>query len=336
MTPPDQEPLPYHLDGRPSERAGAAFLLAMLALLLGGIALLNTGVLETSYSGIAFMGIIPFAIGALATGAGLQIYSHYGCILAPVLVFAVLFPLMHYGGAEGLICILMVLPFWLSAGLGGGLATWIIHLRKQRRGEEAGGATRLKVAGLMALPFALLYAEEASPPQWQERTVTRSITIAADAQAVWPLLVAIPDVRPDEGIATFTHDIAGIPRPSEALLVRHGAGLVREGRWGADIRFEERITALETGRRIAWDFAFPDDSVQRYTDHHISPDGPLLKIAHGGYTLTPLTDGRVQVSLATTYRMRSRLGWYVDLWGEQLLGDVSDNVLAIIKARAET
>jgi hypothetical protein len=40
-----------------------ARLMAMLALLLSGIALLNTGVLETSYSGIAFMGIIPFAIG---------------------------------------------------------------------------------------------------------------------------------------------------------------------------------------------------------------------------------------------------------------------------------
>lgn len=110
---------------------------------------------------------------------------------------------------------------------------------------------------------------------------------------------------------------------------------MREGRWGAGIRFEERITALEPGRRIAWDFAFPDNSVQQYTDHHISLDGPLLKIAHGGYSLTPLDGGRVRVSLATTYNMRSRLGWYLDLWGERLLGDVSDNVLAIIRQRAE-
>ena len=89
------------------------------------------------------------------------------------------------------------------------------------------------------------------------------------------------------------------------------------------------------GRRIAWDFAFPDNSVQLYTDHHISPDGPLLKIAHGGYTLTPLADGRVRVTLSSTYRMRSRLGWYLQLWGEQMLGDVHDNVLAIIRQRAE-
>lgn len=333
MTAPDQEPLPYHTDVR-GPRAGSGFLLAMLGLLLAGILLLNTGALEVSYSGYAFMFLFPFAIGGLATGAGLQIYSHYGCILAPVLLFAIIFPLVHYRLAEGLVCILMALPLWLAAGLGGGLATWLIH-RRQRSLSEESGMARLKVVGLLALPFALLYAEETSPPEWQTRTVTRSIEIAAGAQEVWPLLVAIPAVGPGEGIATFTHDVAGIPRPSEARLVAREGHLVRAGRWGADIRFEERITALEPGRRIAWDFAFPDNSVQRYTDHHISPDGPLLKIAQGGYTLTPLADGRVRVTLSTTYRMRSRLGWYLELWGEQMLGDVHDNVLAIIRQRAE-
>ena len=335
MTPPDQEPLPYHTDVR-GPHAGGGFLLTMLGLLLAGTLLLNTGALEVSYSGYAFMFLLPFAIGGLATGAGLQVYSHYGCILAPVLLFAIIFPLVHYGLAEGLVCILMALPLWLAAGLGGGLATWIIHRRQRRLSAEASGAARLKVVGLVALPFVLLYAEEASPPAWQERTVVRSVDIAASADAVWPLLVAIPAVGPDEGIATFTHDIAGIPRPSEARLTEREGHLVREGRWGEDIRFEERITALDPGRRIAWDFAFPDNSVQQYTDHHISPDGPLLRIAHGGYTLTPLGDGRVRVSLATTYRMRSRLGRYLEWWGEQMLGDVHDNVLAIIRQRAET
>ena len=334
MTPPDQEPLPYRFDGRRSKRAGAGFLLAMLALLLGGIVLLNAGALETSYAGFAFMGVVPFAIGALITGAGMQIYSHYGCILAPALIFAVVFALMHFTGAEGLICILMVLPFWLTAGLGGGLATWVIHRRIRRR-SEAEGANRVQVVGLIAAAFVLLYAEETRPPDWQERTVVRSVEIAAAPDRVWPLLLAIPDVRADEGLPTFTHDIAGIPRPSEARLLRQGSQLVREGRWGDAIRFEERVRQVVPGRAIGWDFAFPDTSVQDYTDRHISPDGPMLRIAHGGYTLTPLAGGRVRVELSTTYRMRSRLGWYAGWWGEVMLGDVHDNVLAIIKGRAE-
>lgn len=305
----------------------------MLALVLGGLMLLTTGVLESSYAGIAFMGIIPFAIGALITGAGLQAYSHWGCIAAPVVIFAIIFALMHFTGQEGLVCILMVLPLWLAAGVGGGLATWVIHRRQHRAGE--GGATRVKAVALAALPFALLYAEEASPPAWEERSVVRHVDIDASADVVWPLLLAIPSVRPDEGLPTFTHDIVGIPRPAEARLVAREGQLVREGRWGGDIRFEVRVTALEPGRRIAWDFAFPDNSVQAYTDHHISPDGPMLKLGRGGYTMTALPGGRVRVTLATTYAMRSRLGWYAALWGEQMLGDVEANVLAIIKLRAE-
>jgi len=333
MNMPGEEPAPV-VPSPPPRSAGPGFLLAILALLLGGLFLLNSGALESSYAGFAYMGLIPFAIGALITGAGLQVYSHYGCIGAPVLIFVVIFAMMKFSGEEGLVCILMVLPFWVAAGLGGGLATWIIH-RRQRRAAQAQGTTRLQAVALAALPFALLYAEEASPPQWQERSIVRSVDIAATPQQVWPLLVSIPDVRADEGIATFTHDIAGIPRPAEARLVKRGGQWVRQARWGSTIRFEERVTRLDPGRAIAWAFAFPDTSVQDYTDRHISPDGPMLKILRGGYRLDPLPGGRVRVTLTTTYRMRSRMDWYAGLWGEQMLGDVQDNVLAIIKTRAE-
>lgn len=58
MTAPDEEPLPY--PAAPSPRtAGAGFLLAILALLLGSLLLLNTGSLEGSYAGFAFMGLSP-------------------------------------------------------------------------------------------------------------------------------------------------------------------------------------------------------------------------------------------------------------------------------------
>lgn len=310
--------------------AGFGFLLAMLVCMLAGVLMLNAGALETSYGGIGFLMLIPFALGGLATGAGLKLYSSAGCIFAPLVLFAVIFPFVYLELAEGLVCILMALPFWLAAGLGGGLAAYLIRRREGQR-----EATRTNVAALLAVPFAFIYAEEASPPEWQERVVMREVIIAASAEEVWPLLVAIPEISPYEGKPTFTHDWAGIPRPSEARLVQRTSGLVREAQWGHDIRFEERITALVPGEAIAWDFAFPDNSVQDYTDRHIAPDGPLLKIASGGYQIEAIGKNRVRLTLRTAYRMRSRLGWYLGWWGEVMLGDVQDNVLAIIKQRAE-
>ncbi|MDP5104073.1 MAG: hypothetical protein NWP98_09115 [Erythrobacter sp.] len=318
---------------RPSLRqppAGLGFLLAMLACMLAGVLLLNTGALETSIAGFGFLMMIPFALGGLVTGAGLRLFNSAGCIFAPLILFAVIFPFVYFKLAEGLVCILMALPFWLAAGLGGGLAAYLIRRRQGQREMP-----RANVVALLTLPFALIYAEEASPPAWQERVVVREVTIAASADAVWPLLISIPAIDTGEGKPTFTHDWAGIPRPSEARLVKRAGGLVREAQWGRDIRFEERITKLIPGKAIAWDFAFPDDSVQAYTDRHIAPDGPVLKIASGGYQIKAVGDDRVRLTLHTTYRMRSRLGWYLGWWGEIMLGDVQDNVLAIIKQRAE-
>lgn len=309
--------------------AGFGFLLAMLLCMLAGVLLLNSGTMESSYAGFGFLMLVPFALGGLVTGAGLKIYTSAGCIFAPLILFAIIFPFVYFGLAEGLVCILMALPFWLAAGLGGGLAAYLIRRRARRE------IARLNVIALLTVPFAFIYVEEVSPPQWQEREVVRSVTIGASADDVWPLLISIPGITPYEGQPTFTHDWVGIARPSEARLIERDGMLVREAKWGRDIRFEERITHLSPGKSIAWDFAFPDNSVQAYTDRHISPDGPLLTIARGGYRIEPLGDDRVRVTLHTTYRMRSRLAWYLEAWGELLLGDVQDNVLAIIKQRAE-
>ncbi|MBV7259695.1 hypothetical protein [Erythrobacter crassostreae] len=320
----------------PPNTAGSGFLLGMLATMLGAFAYLVYGPgIDEGYAGFGVLFAIPFALGALVGGLGWASYNTVGCILAPIVLFAILFPLVYFGVGEGLVCIMMVLPFWLVGGIGGALAGLIIKIRREEAEREAASGTRLKISAALTLPFALIYAEEMSPPEWQERSVTRTVTIAASAEEVWPMLVAIPDIAGDEGKATFTHDVIGIPRPSDAALVERESGLVREAEWGPNIRFEEHVDEIVEGERIAWSFVFPDESVQAHTDKHINPDGPVVKIARGGYTLSDTGNGEVELTLTTQYQMRTRLGWYFGLWGEVLLGDVHDNVLEVIKVRAE-
>ncbi|MCK0128673.1 hypothetical protein [Erythrobacter sp. F6033] len=320
----------------PPNTAGAGFLLGMLATMLGAFAYLVYGPgIDNGYAGFGVLVAIPFALGALVGGLGWAQYNTVGCILAPIALFAVLFPFVYFGLAEGLVCIMMVLPFWLVGGIGGALAGLIIRIRREEAEREASSGMRLKISAALTLPFALIYAEEMSPAQWQERSVTRTVTIAASAEDVWPMLIAIPDIAESEGKATFTHDVVGIPRPSDAALVQRETGLVREAEWGPNIRFEEHVDEIVEGERIAWSFVFPDGSVQAHTDRHIDPDGPVVKIARGGYTLIENGPDEVTLELTTHYQMRTRLGWYFGLWGEVLLGDVHDNVLEVIKARAE-
>ena len=324
--PNDEAPYPVN--------AGAGFLWAMLVFVLLAFAYLTYGPgIDHGYVGYGALFAIPFALGALITGTGAVPFEKAGCLLAPLALFAVIFPFVYFGMAEGLVCMVMVLPIWLAAGIGGGIAAVLISRRERK---WMASASRFHTSALALLPFALIAAEQTNPPDWQERTVTRSIIIEASAAEVWPMLLAIPDIAPTEGTSSFSHDWVGIPRPSDAELVQTETGLVRKARWGSSIRFEEHVTAIEEGKRIAWDFVFPDDSVQDHTDKHIDPDGPVLKIANGGYELREIAQGKVELKLTTRYTMRTRLDWYLGLWGEQMLGDVHDNVLAIIKDRAES
>ena len=165
--------------------------------------------------------------------------------------------------------------------------------------------------------------------------MARETVVAASPEELWPLLISIPAIKPGEGRRSFTHDVLGVPRPSEAVLLQRDGGLVRKAQWGADIRFEERISEWRQDRALGWTFAFPDDSIQQHTDRHISPDGPILRIETGRYELVRLSPGMTRVRLITRYKMRTSFPAYLSWWGDLLLGDVQSNVLAILKARAE-
>ena len=52
--------------------------------------------------------------------------------------------------------------------------------------------------------------------------------------------------------------------------------------------------------------------------------------------LQPLANGRTRVTLHTDYRIRTPLNAYAAVWGELFLGDLEDNLLALIAQRAES
>jgi hypothetical protein len=228
---------------------------------------------------------------------------------------------------EGVICIVMLAPLWLGSGAAGALATYKLR-RRLRDG-------RTYCMALLAAPLVMMQVEPLLPLPQGERTVARAVVIDASPEQIWPLLRGITDVRADEGRWNVSQDVVGVPRPRGARLVGEGLGAQRLASWDREISFLEVITEWEANRRIGWHFVFDDAEGWQFTDRHLMPESPYFRIVSGGYSLQPLAPGRTKVTLETRYWMRTPVNAYSALWGEAFLGDIQNNLLAIIEQRAE-
>ena len=304
-----------------------------LAILAASILYLCFVGFENEFGGYAALVAIPASIGALVTGASDPVspWPAWKILVIPTACILGMVGLAWLAAAEGAICIAMILPLWVPASIGGAIARALADRHRRKRSEAA-----LHAVGWAVLPAVLLTFEWQHPPQWQVRTVSRSVLVNASRERVWPMLVSITNVRPGEGRSNPTQDILGVPRPTQARLLRQGSRLVRKAEWGPLVRFDEVITDLRPNREIAWHFSFPDDSVQRQTDRHVAPNGGMLNIMRGRYVLEALAPDTTRVTLQTTYRMRTRLPDYFGWWGERMLGDIQANVLAIVAERSRS
>lgn len=226
---------------------------------------------------------------------------------------------------EGVICLIMVAPIWLASGW---IGAFLMRSQRNRRG-------RALESSFLIIPLVAAIVEAQIPVPHETVTLTRSVVVKAAPEDIWRYAVSSRDIGAEEGRWTITHNIIGMPRPRESTVDGAGVGTVRTAHWGDHINFEERIVDWQPGRKLGWAFNFTNSSVQDYTDKHISPDGVFLKIDSGDYVLRPISSDMTEVTLTTRYVAKTHVNPYARLWGELMMGDIQDNVLTIIKDRAE-
>lgn len=299
----------------------AAFALAIY-LLLQSIRP-NGGVI-----GFAFLIVLPAAMCAFLCYVAdpWRTRSHGQYLLIPVYVLAAVILVSAIVLREGVICILILSPLWLLCGLAG--AEMAYRFRRVPRDGRA------YCSALIAMPIAMMVIEPYVPLPTSTFTVTRTAIIDSPPRALWPLVRGIPDVRPNEGCWNLSQDVIGIPRPISARLVGDGVGAQRFAIWGDHIRFRETIVGWQQDRRIVWRFTFDDVAGWGMTDAHLMPNSSYFQVTSGGYELKPLAGGKTRLTLHTDYRIRTPLNGYAALWGQLFLGDLEDNLLALITQRA--
>lgn len=308
-------------------RVAAAFALALTIALSAFLLFSASRSGSVWFASLWFLALLPALLCALICYIGdpdrtrsANFYWQVPLALCVIVCVASIF-VLH----EGVICLVMLSPIWLGSGWAGAFA---MRAQRKRRG-------RALESSFLIIPLVAAMVEAQVPIPHETVTLTRSVVVNAAPAEIWRYAVSSRDIGAHEGRWTLTHNIIGMPRPRDSVVVGTGVGAVRTAYWGDHVNFEERIVAWEPGRKLGWRFNFTNSSVQDYTDKHISPDGQFLEVDSGDYVLRPVSAGKTELTLTTRYIAKTHVNPYAKLWGELMMGDVEENVLTIIKDRAE-
>ncbi|HTN40236.1 MAG TPA: SRPBCC family protein, partial [Asticcacaulis sp.] len=289
-------------------RIAAAFTIA-LAIAFSAYCLISLSRSNSGVSSLWFLAVLPAFLSALICyigdpkrSRGTGFYWATPAVLVLIVCAASAFILK-----EGVVCLILLAPIWLISGWIGAFTLKLIRKRKPD--------PTLFNSSLLLLPLLAGVVEAQIAFPYQSFTVTRSIIIEADCDDVWTYAVANANIHPTEGRWTFSQSVLGLPRPRASTIDREGVGAIRKAYWGDHIHFDEVITGWQPGGKLKWDFAFTNTSLQDYTDKHISPDGPMLKIASGDYTLERIAPNRTRLTLQTRYIAKTHANLYAALWG---------------------
>lgn len=314
-------------------RLALAFLPAVFFALLYGALMhwLFQSVLAgiTGTLSIAFILLVPFVTGLLAVYLAPPEYrtSWPGALVLSVLAItagALLAALLLW---EAAICVAMALPIMVVMSAVGGLAMWWI---KRRAGGGAGPALP---ALLLFLPFLFIPIERQLPLEDSFTTVETRITINADAETVWRNIVQVAPIQPEERTFSLLFTVFGAPVPLRADMTGEGVGGIRRGQFAEGLAFIERITVWEPGRRIEWEIT-PDNAGALAAPWN-QIGGRAFAVPHAAYVIESTGPDRVVLHLSSTHRLTTRFNPYGTLWTTWGMSEFQNQILQIIKARAE-
>ena len=282
---------------------------------------------------VAFLFLVPLVVGALTVwlAPAPQRQSWTYALLMPLAACALAALVAGAFAWEALICIVMALPILAIMGSAGGALACLLARTRARAAQSAGNTTI--IGALLLVPYLGGLVEQRVPTRPLTVTTETQIVIQADAETVWRNITRVPRIQQDERAFSLLFDVLGAPRPLEAMLEAEGAGGLRRGMFEHNLVFDETITGWEPGRRISWAIAVGDRAAVPAPWREIG--GQYFDVTGASYRIEPRPDGSVVLHLDSTCRLTTHFNGYGAIWARWGLGQFQDEVLRVIRSRAE-
>ena len=312
----------------PDSLVGSA-LIAVTGMGAIGALVVYLGVQNMGVYGMGVFVALPFCLGL----GSVMIYtcneprSMRSCVLVSLTAVGLAALALFTVAIEGLICILMALPIAAPLALLGGIVGFFI----QRRRYLSPAAPSVMMLTVF-LPIGFMTMEATIPMEPALYTVTTKTRIEATPAAVWPHLIAFPDLPAPK----FWLFRAGVAHPIRATINGEGVGALRECLFSTGT-FVERIDGWEKDKRLAFSIISNADAMKELTPYDIHPrhlDGYFNPV-RAEFTLVGNPDGSTTLEGKSWYRNSMWPGPYWRLWSDKILHDVHRSVFDHLKTLSE-
>ncbi|PTB97435.1 hypothetical protein C9994_03005 [Marivirga lumbricoides] len=228
---------------------------------------------------------------------------------------------------EGWACWLMVAPlFLLAASLGGFIGGWLKTKKSQNR---------LNISLIALAPFLLAPAESlinTIPSTYKAYT---EIDIKASKEEIWKNVTRVKEIdqKDDSG---WLSGFLGFPRPIKAELDYDGIGAYRKAIFTGGLIFHETVYEYHHEENMSFTIkANPHEIPSTTMDEHILIGGDYFDVLNGTYELEKLDNETYRLHLYSHFQMNTHFNFYAGYWGQLIMKDIQNNILRVIKKRAE-
>jgi hypothetical protein len=277
---------------------------------------------------VTFIWVTPIIIGLIpllyANQEQLSGWSYR--ISSPIWTVVIFFLLCFLTRIEDLICLWVILiPYMLGASIAGLIAGEIILRRKDKKGT---------FYSIILIPFIASPIEQQFSKPVQSFNVTTNIIINAKPDSIWKNIIRVSEIKESEYKSGF-FNYAGIPRPLYAELDRDTIGATRIGHFDGGLKFIEKVSAWDKNKEISFNIQIIPSTIRETVfDQHILK-GDHFKFLNATYRLFELPNGKTQLSLSSSYELKTNINSYASFCGNQLLTDFQERLLNVIKTRCD-
>jgi hypothetical protein len=228
---------------------------------------------------------------------------------------------------EGWACWLMVLPLFLLAASLGGIIGAYLKLRK--RGKKA------YVSILMLMPIFIAPIESfigAIPGTYKAYTY---IDIQASEDDIWSNVTRVREIKKVQDKGWLTRYL-GFPRPVKAELNFEGVGAYREAKFTNGLVFHETVSEYVDKKKMVFSIkAYPYEIPSTTMDEHVVIGGQYFDVLNGTYELQKLDDKTYRLHLYSHFKMTTTFNFYASWWAKWIMKDIQNNILQVVRQRAE-